>query len=182
MVVRKLLKVRTVLSLLILACLGGWLVMWMQPSLESMYDRFYDWKVSYQIWNQHPVFGVGISSFNDAYLRVAESGIVSPVVSPAGNIYHNPNPRHAHNIFLQLMACNGILGLGIFIWIFCISVNIIRQSIGSWNAGLWSWPFVCMVIGLTGWNIYDPFYATILFYFMALIGVSANSRTGDISA
>lgn len=181
-VARKHLKIKTVLFLSLLACFGVGVVIWLQPSLESMYDRLYDWKVSYQIWNQNPVVGVGISSFNDAFLEVAESGIVTPVVSPTGNIYQNPNPRHAHNVFLQLMACNGILGLGIFIWLLWTLVNIIRKSIDSWYAGLWSWPFVCLAIGLTGWNIYDPFYTTILFFFMALIGVSANSRPGAIPA
>lgn len=174
MVARKHLKIRTVLSLFFLACLGGWLVMWMQPSLESLYDRFYDWKVSFQVWIQNPIFGVGISTFNDAFLKVAESGVVAPVVSPAGNVYHSTNPRHAHNLFLQLMACNGILGLGVFIWIYWTIAKIIRGSVDSWKAGLWSWPFICLAIGLTGWNIYDPFYATILFFFIALISVSSN--------
>lgn len=175
LIVKKKMKIRVVLPILIIASLGGWWVLWMQPSLESMYDRAFIWKASFQVWLHNPVFGVGISSFNDAYRQIAESGIVSPIVSPvSGIVYHSVDPRHAHNMFLQLLACNGVLGLAAFGWFFWTVVKMVRGFVYSWCAGLWCWPFICFVIGLSGWNIYDPFYTTIVFYFLSLICVAAK--------
>jgi O-antigen ligase len=171
LIIRKQLRISAVLALTVLAILGAYGVYRIQPSFESIYDRIYFWKVSWQVWLQNPIAGVGISSFNEAYRLVAESGKVAPVVSPAGNVYQSVNPRHAHNLFLQLMACNGLLGLGAFGWIFWRAVKMIRDHCGRWHTGLLCWPFVCVMVGLTGWNIYDPSYTTVVFYFLVLISL-----------
>ena len=171
LIIRKQLKTGAVLTLAVLAILGAYGVYRIQPSFESIYDRIYFWKVSWHVWLQNPIAGVGISSFNEAYRLVAESGKVAPVVSPSGSVYQSVNPRHAHNLFLQLMACNGLLGLGTFGWLFWRVVEMVRDHCGHWHTGLLSWPFVCVVVGLTGWNIYDPSYTTVVFYFLVLISL-----------
>lgn len=173
--IRKQLRMGSLLVLILLAGLGAWGVMWMQPSLESLYDRVYYWHVSWELWLQNPIAGVGISSFKDSYLKVAESGIVPAFVSPTGHVYQELTPHHAHNLILQLLTCNGILGLGVFGWIYLRIIKILRNFDASWQTGLLSWPFICLGIGLTGWNIYDPFYTTIIFYFLAMISVSAST-------
>jgi O-antigen ligase len=175
LIIKKMIGFGSMLALLLIGGMGTLGVWARQPGLENLYDRVYFWQVSLEIWMQNPIFGVGISSFKDAYRQVFESGLVPPFHSPTGNIYHRLS-HHAHNLFLQLMACNGIVGLAGFGWIFWKSARIIRTSVSSWYAGLWSWPFICLVIGLAGWNIYDPFYTTIIFYFLSLIGVSVNAR------
>jgi O-Antigen ligase len=174
LIIRKQLKMRTVGALIVLAGLGTYAVLRRQPSFESVYDRVFFWKVSWHVWLQHPIAGVGISSFNEAYRLMAESGKVASVVSPSGIVYHSVNPRHAHNLILQLLACNGLLGLGAFGWIFWRAVKIVQERCIGWHTGLVSWPFVCVAIGLTGWNIYDPFYTTVVFYFLVLISLQAG--------
>lgn len=171
-IVRKKLKVRTFVAMTLLAGFGAAIVLWLQPNLDSIYYRIYIWQVTVEIWLQNPVLGVGISSFNEAHRQIVESGIVAPFVAPNGATFQRVG-HHAHNIFLQLMACNGVLGLGVFGWFFWRVINVIRKSANAWQFGLWSWPFVCLAIGLTGWNIYDPAYATMVFYFVSLISVSA---------
>lgn len=177
LIIKKRIRGGSVLALLFFAGLSVWGMWERQPGLETVYDRVYFWLVSLQIWQENPIFGVGISSYGDAYREVFESGLVPPFHSPTGKIYHRLS-HHAHNLFLQLMACNGAVGIGIFGWLFWKATRIIRTSDGSWRAGLWSWPFICVIIGLTGWNIYDPFYTTIVFYFLSLIGVSVNAGMG----
>jgi hypothetical protein len=174
---RRQLKVQTVLALSVLAVLGVWGVYLIQPSFDSIYDRVYFWKVSWKLWTQNPLLGVGISSFNDAFRIVAESGRVADFAAPNGEVYHSVNPRHAHNLFLQLMACNGLLGLGAFGWIFGRVIQTVRNQLAPWHIGLLSWPFVCVMVGLTGWNIYDPFYTTVMFYFLVLISVPADGES-----
>jgi O-antigen ligase len=173
LILTKRIGIGSIIALLSLAGLCAWGVWARQPGLENIYDRVYFWKVSLEIWQQNPIFGVGISSYHDAYRQVFESGLVPPFHSPTGNVYYRMS-HHAHNLYLQLLACNGIVGLGIFGWIFWNATSIIRSCVSSWHSGLWSWPFICLLIGLTGWNIYDPFYTTIVFYFLALIAVSVN--------
>ena len=176
LILEKRIKTVSVLALMLLAGLGVCGALWMQPSMVSMYDRFFFWKVSWKLWLQNPIVGVGISSFNEAYRQIAESGTVAPVVTPTGTIFQSVNPRHAHNLFLQLMTCNGLLGLGVFLWVIFQAVAIIRRHFASWQVGLLSWPFICIGIGLTGWNIYDPYYTTLVFYFLAMITISADGE------
>ena len=102
---------------------------------------------------------------------------MAPVITPAGTILHSVNPRHAHNLFLQLLTCNGIVGLGTFMWVLWQVVNNLRRHMQSWRTGLLSWPVICITIGLTGWNIYDPFYTTLIFYFLAIIIISTDNGT-----
>jgi O-antigen ligase len=99
-------------------------------------------------------------------------------VSPTGRIFHIASANHAHNIFLQLMVCNGVLGLGAFLWTF-IKTTLIAWRLGAGRqGGLLCWSFILVTIGLAGWNIYDPFYATLVFFFMAMIGVSTGDGYG----
>ncbi len=184
LVLRKQLKARSILVLCGVALIGAWGVYRIQPSFGSIYDRIYFWEVSWNVWVQNPLVGVGISSFNDAYRIVAESGKVADFAAPNGMVYRSVNPRHAHNLFLQLMACNGLLGLGVFGWIFGRVVQTVRKRLAPWHTGLLSWPFVCVMVGLTGWNIYDPFYTTVIFYFLALISVpsSVGSRVQHLQS
>jgi O-Antigen ligase len=171
---RKRLKAGAILTLIVLGGLGAWGVYRILPTFDSIYDRVYFWEVSWHVWLQHPIVGVGISSFNEAYRLVAESGKVAPFASPTGAVYHNVDTRHAHNLFLQLMACNGLLGIGVFGWLFWRVVRLVRDRCTGWHTGLMSWPFICVVIGLTGWNIYDPFYTTVVIYFLVLISLPAD--------
>lgn len=182
LIIRKQLKAGGVVALILLAGIGAWGVWRMQLNLESIYDRIYFWKVSWQVWLKNPIAGVGISSFNEAYRAMAESGVVAPINSPGGAIYQSVNPRHAHNLFLQLMVCNGILGIASFGWIFYRAVKIVLSHCRRWHTGLLSWPFICLAIGLTGWNIYDPWYASVVVYFLLLIGIASGQEAKTRSA
>lgn len=176
-IIQRRLKVGTLLIMVVLVGMVGWGVIWVQPSMESIYDRVFFWKVSWQVWLGHPFAGVGISSFNDAYRFIAESGIVEPFVSPAtGVAYQDVTTRHAHNLILQLLVCNGVLGLGVFGWLYVQVVLTVRRFTDSWQTGLMTWPFIFLAVGITGWNIYDPFYTTIVFYFLSMISVSEKQN------
>jgi len=62
------------------------------------------------------------------------------------------------------------------------AINIIRRPSRSWRVGLLSWPFICIGIGLTGWNIYDPYYTTLVFYFLAIITIAGNPESDSLAA
>lgn len=139
-------------------------------NLDSTYVRIYIWKVVLRIWQDNPLFGVGVASFQDVYKSVAASGIVTPFVSPDGNIVNAPEAMHAHNLFLMLLACTGIAGFCMFSWLFVNAVRLVYTRPDGWRFGLIHWPVVALVIGLTGWNIFNNWYQSVFAYFIVLVG------------
>ena len=139
-----------------------------QWDLRTIYDRIYYWKVTGTVWLNHPVLGVGVSSFQDAYREMALSGTVSGFVSPDGEMFQLAEVSHAHNLFLMLLACTGLLGLSAFAWLL---VSTIRPLIGhcdGWRKGLIALPMVLLLIGLTGFNIFHSWYHALWIYLMLL--------------
>lgn len=138
--------------------------------LSSIYTRLYIWKVCLVLWWSKPMLGVGISSFQEAYHQLAVSGSVAPYIAPDGVVYQLDFVSHPHNLVLQLLTCSGLIGLASFVWSAITAVNLWRLKKNQWRVGLGAWPFVLVGIGITGWNIYDPFYTCLVIYFMAWMG------------
>jgi O-antigen ligase len=114
--------------------------------LNSIHDRIYIWKVASAMWLEHPIFGVGVASFKEVYKSVAASGIVAPFIAADGNIFREPEAMHAHNLFLMLLACGGIVGFSMFSWLF---INLMRLAClrpAGWRFGLVSWPVVACLL------------------------------------
>ncbi|ABC76737.1 O-antigen ligase family protein [Syntrophus aciditrophicus] len=147
--------------------------------LSSIYDRIYIWKVALAMWQEHPLFGVGVGSFQDAYKSVAASGIVAPFVAPDGNIFSAPEAAHAHNFLLMLLACGGIAGFSMFVWLFVNAVRRMYRKPDGWRIGLISWPVVALLIGLTGWSVYSDWYQAVFAYFIVLAGCCDELRGPD---
>jgi O-antigen ligase len=138
--------------------------------LSSTYARIYIWKVALQMWQDNPLFGVGVASFEAVYKSVAASGLVAPYIALDGSIIHLPEALHAHNLFLMLLACNGVVGLCMFLWLFANVVRLIFRRLDGWRFGLIAWPCVVIAIGFTGWNIYHGWYQAVFAYFIVLAG------------
>ena len=110
------------------------------------------------------------------------SGGIAPFMAPNGVAYNSPGTCHAHNLALQLLVCTGMFGLAAFSWLF---VRLFRLALGDpnqWGAGLATWPVVFLVIGLTGWNIFDAFYACIFSYLAALTATGRIRPHGRCSS
>lgn len=137
---------------------------------ESFYDRIYYWKVAWVMWQENPLTGVGISSFQDAYKAMAESGKVSGYEAPDRIVYELAEQTHAHNLLFMIMSCTGLLGLGAFAWLFITALRLIFHAAEGYRIGLVSWPVVLLTIGLTGFNIYHSWYQALLAFFLVLIG------------
>ncbi|MBI9084068.1 MAG: O-antigen ligase family protein [Desulfobacterales bacterium] len=156
-----------------------------QLSFYSIYDRIYYWKVALAMWMEHPVLGVGISSFQDAYKEMAASGMIDAFVSPDGLIWEQKEVMHAHSLFFMVLACTGLAGLAAFGWLFVNAVRVIARHLDGWGLGLVSWPVALVVFGLTGFNIYHSWYQALQAFFLALIGVQVfeekRAREADSS-
>ena len=138
--------------------------------LTSIYDRIYYWKVVWAIWKEHPIFGVGISSYQDAYKAMAESGMLTPFIAPDGQVFSLSETTHAHNLVLMILSCTGILGLASFLWLFIRTIQRIFADAEGFRLALVSWPVVFLTIGLTGFNFFHSWYQALFGFFMVLIG------------
>ena len=146
-------------------------------SLNSLYDRFYIWKVSAVIWRDHPWFGAGVSAFQDVFAKISASGSVAGYIEPSGRIHGGSRmvaATHAHNMILMLLSTTGIAGLTAFGWLFVNAVKMAFQKLDGWRWGLITFPFVIFGIGLTGFNIYHGWYQSLVAYILVLIGIRTH--------
>lgn len=169
---------RTVLAaMLLLAVAAGGLFLTYgyspQDKFLSMYDRFNIWKVAWTLWEEHPLVGVSVSNWQDAYAEKEASGTVEPIRTSDGVVIRSPDATHPHNLFFQLISCTGILGLGCFVWLFVSTTRLIFRQPVSWRLGMVTWPMAFLVIGITGWNIYGSQYQTLFAYFVTLAGLQS---------
>ncbi|MFP4476839.1 MAG: O-antigen ligase family protein [Desulfatibacillaceae bacterium] len=146
-------------------------------NLASFYDRIYYWRVGWYMFLDNPVFGTGISGFQEAYTAWAQSGIAEPFVAPNGRVYQLAELTHLHNLLLMVAVCTGILGLAAFGWLFVrASLKAFNQARG-WRHGLATWPFVVLLVGVTGFNIYHSWYQALLAWFLVLIAAPWREST-----
>jgi O-antigen ligase len=75
------------------------------------------WRAAVTIWEQHPVLGVGVGGFPLAY---AETPIPGKLFLP--NTVFQP-PPHAHNLFLNILAEQGIIGFVVFLLVVLIALR-----------------------------------------------------------
>lgn len=123
-----------------------------QKSDYSRKTRFAFWKANYEIWKEHPVFGVGYGVNNFLYydrLSLEDKALV--------DLQPELKTQHAHNQFIQILAGGGVWGLGCFLFVIGIMYSFLRRSIFRngdrfWTVGLLG-AFTCFLIaGLTEAN------------------------------
>lgn len=87
----------------------------------SSLGRIFIWKVTMQMINDFPIFGIGYGNFPITYLDYQSKFFENP----ENNIYldHAANIKQAHNEYLQVLAETGIFGFVLFI---CILISFYR--------------------------------------------------------
>jgi O-antigen ligase len=83
---------------------------------SELASRLDFWTTAWAIWQDHLVFGVGPGGFGDAYASARVPGkefLPTTLFQP---------PPHAHNLELQFLAEQGIVGLGVFAAIIVLAV------------------------------------------------------------
>ncbi|MEW6095272.1 MAG: O-antigen ligase family protein [bacterium] len=79
---------------------------------STAFQRFYIWKCSYQMFLDHPILGVGLGVYPNAYFDYKQDGQ-----------WH----LHSHNIFIQHACEVGIIGLLSFIWLL---ITLFKENFG----------------------------------------------------
>lgn len=147
--------------------------------IASVYDRLYIWKVSWAIFRDSPILGVGVSSFRDAFAEISTHGLVEGVLDPSGRLFQKPIETHAHNLVLMLLSSTGILGLLAFGWLFVRVCRMIWKAPKGLRLGLAGWPVALLVLGISGENIYYSWYHALVSYLFALAGSLRLENAGS---
>lgn len=89
----------------------------------SRITRFAFWKANYEIWQEHPIFGVGYGVNNFLYYdKLDDSTKVLIEQQPDLKI------AHAHNQYIQILAGGGAWGLTLFLTLLGIIYFGLRRS------------------------------------------------------
>lgn len=151
-----------------------------QIGLHSFWDRFHIWKVNYVMWQKQPLVGVGPFSFRSEYrdaMANAEPGEFA-FQAPDGEIFNSPEIQfHSHSLVMMILTSTGLIGVFFFFGLFLLSCRKIMKNDDGWREGLNTWPVVLFSVGLTGFNIFDPWYFSLFIFFLILIGC-AQKRPG----
>ena len=86
--------------------------------IEGMSDstltyRIYLWQYATMLWKQNPLYGIGIGTVP---IHIEDHTLL------AAELFHSINAYDTHNIYLQLMAETGVVGLVIFCSFFFINL------------------------------------------------------------
>jgi O-antigen ligase len=128
------------------------------PNYRTNVQRFEMLRGGWEMFKDHPWFGVGTMDLADTYRRYMPPGAVH---------VHG----HLHNIFLQVAATMGIVGLALFCYLiyafFKLMIGNVRRSLDhperAWVIGSLG-AFVGFIVnGLFEWNFGDAEVVTLLY-------------------
>ncbi len=145
------------------------------PDHPANVERVHLWKTGLGIFKDHPVVGVGLMDQSDLYERDWV-----------------PNARkkhgHFHNIFIQVMAARGAIGLAAFLYLLWAMGAVIRRgiragrSVSSFAEALAVGAFGCYVgflaSGLFEWNFGDSEVIMVV-YFLVGLAIALDRFNGD---
>ncbi|UCE03482.1 MAG: O-antigen ligase family protein [Candidatus Latescibacterota bacterium] len=141
-------------------------------------DRIQMWRVGMSMWRENPWTGVGLGDlqviYNDHVANAAEDA----------RVY-----GHLHNIWLQVLASMGLLGLVAFAWlIFSIGRIFWRGGARSRDPELralamGAWGSFCafLTMGLFEWNFGDVEVTITLYWFVGVLQALAGTGTTSCS-
>lgn len=186
--VARMLPVRILLSLVLLAAVVFGTV-WMggdrlATSIEHTRDEFdpattearfgasrnETWRASWQMFKAYPIAGVGLGAY----------GVAIPAYHDASGVL---TPQEAHNEYLELLACGGLLGVAIGVWfglaVFRKTLNTLRSSSQFRRAA--SFAAALGIIGVAVHSLLDFGLHLIVnaLVFAALIVIATQSLRND---
>ena len=140
-------------------------------TLQSNTERLLMWQSAYEMFEDHPVLGVGLGQYAPKYLNVYKS--------PQAKEIHN----HSHNNFLQMLAENGIVGFLGFLLLFgyillSSFINSIRKT-SPYHVLIFGCTLAFILQGFTEYNFGNS--AVIKYYWatLACLLVLARENIND---
>ncbi len=145
----------------------------------SLYERYFIWKVTFKIWLNNPLFGVGIFSYQDSFYKLVKSENIKPFLAPDGVFYYLDAVCHAHNSFLQILSCNGLAGLISALWLAFNVIKLTFKHAYDFGLGFIPWLAVYLIISLIGMSVYDSWYSALsVFIIVSISCIDPSEREG----
>lgn len=142
----------------------------------TMNSRVYFWEYAIMLWKSHPLFGIGFGCFP---VHIATGGV---------NLakYHYIQAFAAHNIYYQMLAEIGIIGLalflGLFIWGLVTSISLLKKTQNTGDIQIStiilmgiSCQIWFILYGLTGNPLYLPGQMFVYFFGLMIVSSVKNS-------
>lgn len=90
---------------------------------KSNLQRYWMYKSAVEIFCDYPITGVGQRNFNKVYSAYVPEELRDPrILRDDGRIY--TGFAHAHSLYLNLLATQGVLGLAAFLWLTAAAVRL----------------------------------------------------------
>ena len=132
--------------------------------ISSLGTRLAMWRISLDVWKQHPVVGSGPGDFDDIVRELQESGKYSVMDVHAST----------HNIYMQSLANTGFIGFmviifSLFVLPFKALVDNRRRAATTFFAGVTT----LMLFGVVGlsesWTLRLPIISVYIIYIMTFV-------------
>jgi O-antigen ligase len=138
---------------------------------EAVLDRMIIWGVVGEVFMNHPLFGVGLGNFRDAFFA-REAWLHVDLAYPS---------LHAHNTYLEILADTGAVGLLTYL---TFLVLVARQLVKLWHVGHQPILTLAAIGSLAAYAIFAAVDMLLLqnFHFLLILAVSlgiyqSNSST-----
>lgn len=156
----------------------------------SNLQRYWTYRAAWNVFCDHPLLGVGQRNFSRAYGRYIPEELRSPDRDQRheGKVYTRYSD--AHNLYLNLLATQGLLGLGGFLYLVVAACRLTwcdyrRQQdafLRSLSAGIFAAIIGFLVFGLTIENSRDSESIMQLWFLMGMTVAIHWIGSGDHSA
>jgi O-antigen ligase len=98
---------------------------------KSTHQRYQMWQTALRIFPRYPLTGVGQRNFGRVYSEYVPQPQADPYVLRGDGTIHT-GFSHAHNLYLNLLVTQGIIGLGTFLWLILAAATL---SYRTWKSG-----------------------------------------------
>ena len=134
------------------------------------------WENAWRMTAAHPINGVGVRAYRDAYPEYAEPG------DRWLGFFEGKGAAHAHNIVLELLSETGLLGLLIWCtvigWLWRLALRVRLSATDSRSA--WSAALIAMLFPLnTHYAVYSSEWGGLLLVLAAGWMASWAGKTGE---
>ena len=164
------------LGLILLAIVGLWFVF--RPNFQASSGRvatsnnlrWQIWGTSLELGAKHPILGVGLANFQNAFGNFTKD---------RGNFpeYITPQALTPHNIFLMFWITDSLIGLIAFIWLLIVFYLIgLKELQNSWSKILLSAMTVIILQGLVDTPYFKNDLAVLFWLFFAGVIILAKGK------
>jgi O-antigen ligase len=98
-----------------------------QSDIGNVATRLIAWQNCLQLWVMHPLFGVGAANWRYEWINADNADLVAPFAWVA----------QPHNVFMQLLAETGIIGLVTYVFFFGKMASVLRRIWRSSSRDPW---------------------------------------------